>query len=67
MKKCSLCKFVGILFSKMRISLILSIFAGHLRYQEMFFGKFVFNFKVRVLDLNLVDAPDEQTDVDFDI
>ena len=33
----------------------------------MFFGKFVFNFKVRVLDLNLVNAPYEETEVDIDI
>ena len=33
----------------------------------MFFGKFVFNFKVKVLDLNAVDASDEETDIDADI
>ena len=33
----------------------------------MFFGKFVFNFRVRVLDLNLGDAPNEETDIDVDI
>ena len=33
----------------------------------MFFGKYMFNFKVRVLDLNLVDASDEEIGIDVDI
>ena len=33
----------------------------------MFFGKFVFDFKVRVLDLNLVDVSHEETDIGVDI
>ena len=31
----------------------------------MFFGKLVFNFKVRVFDLNLGDAYDEEIDIDI--
>ena len=32
----------------------------------MFFGKLLLNFKRRSLDPNLVDASDEETDIDVD-